>query len=155
MHSFTDSNEFRLPLIPFFTFPCQEFYDDVGEETEKIEKELDLSQELLKDNLALALLRLEERIEQVLVYIKKLSTAISEINREVAHDKEFAKDLESILARVREVPSRVKSWKKSAARAGADISLTLVRIHCKGVDEKKLKSLEIAKKKHAKLEDFM
>ena len=49
----------------------------------------------------------------------------------------------------------MKTWKKSIARAGADIALSLVHVHCKGVDEKKLKSLEVAKRKHAKLEDFM
>lgn len=63
--------------------------------------------------------------------------------------------MESILTQVRDVPSRVKAWKKSAARAGADIALSLVHIHCKGVDEKKLKSLKVANRKHAKLEDFM
>lgn len=66
----------------------KEFCDDVAEEAEKIEKELDSSRELLKYSSALALLHLEERVEQVLVYIKRLSTAVSDIDRDVFPDEE-------------------------------------------------------------------
>ena len=103
----------------------------------------------------MAILRLEERVDQVTSYIKRLNSAVSEIDRDVFSNEEPSKDLESALTRVRDVPSRVKAWKKSTARAGADIALSLVCVHCKGVDEKKLKSLEVTNRKHAKVEDFM
>ena len=49
----------------------------------------------------------------------------------------------------------MKIWKKLAARARADIALSLVQVHFKGVDEKKLKSLEVANRKHARIQDFI
>ena len=127
----------------------------MAKEADKIEKELDPTQGLLKDSAAMSLLRLEEHVEQVAMYIRELITAISAIDHDIFSDDEPSNDLETVLARVKAVPSRVKDWKKSAARAGADITLSLVCIHCKGVDEKKLKSLEVANRKNAKIDDFM
>src|SRR5436190_113438 len=125
-----------MSLTSFLICPNPAFCDDVAEETDKIEKELDPTQGLLKDSAAMSMLRLEERVEQVAMYIRELGTAISAIDRDVFPDDEPSKDLETVLARVKAVPSRVKDWKKSTAQAGADIALSLVRIHCKGVEEK-------------------
>ena len=34
----------------------------------------------------------------------------------------------------------MKAWKKLAAQSGANVALSLSRVHCKNVDEEKLKS---------------
>jgi hypothetical protein len=59
------------------------------------------------------------------------------------------------MARLNGIPSRVQSWKKSVARCGADVALSLIRVHCKDVDEEKLKSLKVVNKKKLNFEDFM
>ena len=48
-------------------------------------------------------------------------------------------DLESVMTRLNEVPAWVKAWMKSAAQSGADVALSLVHMHCKNVDEEKMK----------------
>lgn len=59
------------------------------------------------------------------------------------------------MGRLNEIPSQVESWKKFAARCGADVVLSLVHVHCKDVDEEKLKSLKVINKKKLKFEEFM
>ena len=59
------------------------------------------------------------------------------------------------MARLEEIPSRVQSWKKSVARCGADVALSLVRVHCKEVREEKLKTLKVANTKKLRFKDFM
>lgn len=59
------------------------------------------------------------------------------------------------MARLEEIPRRVQSWKKSAARCGADVALSLVRVHCKEVREEKLKTVKVANTKKLRFEDFM
>ena len=56
--------------------------------------------------------------------------------------------MENLMTRLEEVPNRVQSWKKSAARCGADV-------HCKEVREEKLKALKVANTKKLRFEDFM
>ena len=64
-------------------------------------------------------------------------------------------DLESVMTRLNEVAARVKPSKKSTTWSGADVALSLVHIHCKNVDEEKLKGLHVVNKKNRKFEDFM
>ena len=53
------------------------------------------------------------------------------------------------MAQLNEVPGRVQEWKKSSARCGADVALSLVRVHCKDAREDKLASIKVANtKKH-------
>ena len=78
-----------------------------------------------------------------------------QIKEELQLGEETQKDLESILTRLNDVPARVKAWKKSAARSGSKVVLSLVRGHCKNMDEEKLKNLRVVDKKNLKFEDFM
>ena len=64
-------------------------------------------------------------------------------------------DLESVMTRLNKVPAQVKAWKKSVARSGAGVALLLVRVHCKNMDEGKLKGLRVMNKKNLKFKDFM
>ena len=54
-----------------------------------------------------------------------------------------------------DLPGRVQAWKKSSTRCGADVALSLVRVHCKEAREDKLKALQVANTKKLQFEDFM
>ena len=47
------------------------------------------------------------------------------------------------------------AWKKSSAGCGADVALSLVRVHCKEVKEEKLASLKVANTKKLQFQSFM
>ena len=64
-------------------------------------------------------------------------------------------DLESLMARLNEVPGRVAEWKKSSARCGADVALSLVRVHCKEAREEKLAAIQVANTRKHNFQDFM
>nr|XP_020183675.1 rab11 family-interacting protein 3-like [Aegilops tauschii subsp. strangulata] len=51
--------------------------------------------------------------------------------------------------------ARLKAWKKSATCCGADVALSLVRVHCKDEKEEKLKALQVANAKKLQFESFM
>jgi hypothetical protein len=124
-------------------------------ETERIETELDPTKSLVKDAVALNMLRLEARLEDVRGYITRLRAALAKIDKELWPEDTLQNDLESMMTRLNEIPGRVQAWKKSAARYGADVALSLVRVHCKDVEEEKLKALQVANKKKLRFEDFM
>jgi hypothetical protein len=88
-------------------------------------------------------------------YIVRLRSALSKIDQELLPDEELQNDVESMMTWLKEIPSHVQAWKKSAARCGADMALALIRVHYKDVDEEKLKSLKVANRKKLKFEDFM
>ena len=52
------------------------------------------------------------------------------------------------MTRLNEIPDRVQEWKKSSAQCGADVALSLVRVHCKEAKEEKLVALKVANTKH-------
>ena len=49
----------------------------------------------------------------------------------------------------------MQAWKKSSARCGADVALSLVRVHCKEVKEEKLVALKVANTKKLHFQSFM
>ena len=59
------------------------------------------------------------------------------------------------MARLNEVPDRVQEWKKSSARCGADVALSLVRVHCKEAREDKLAAIKVANTKRHDFQSFM
>ena len=103
----------------------------------------------------MAILCLEERLESTMGYIIRLRSALSKIDQELLPVKELQNDVESMMTRLKDIPSRVQAWMKSATRCGADVALALVRVHWKDMDEEKLKSKKVASKKKLKFEDFM
>ena len=54
-----------------------------------------------------------------------------------------------------EIPGRVQEWKKSSARCGADMALSLVRVHCKEAREDKLAVIKVANTKRHDFQSFM
>ena len=49
----------------------------------------------------------------------------------------------------------MQEWNKSSARCGADVALSLVRVHCKEAREEKLAVLKVANTKKHDFQSFM
>ena len=73
------------------------------------------------------------RIDGVVDYLARLKVATSRIDTALWPGATLQNDLESVMTRLNEIPGRVQEWKKSSARCGADVALSLVRVHCKEV----------------------
>ena len=54
-----------------------------------------------------------------------------------------------------EIPDRVQEWKKSSAQCGADMALSLVRVHFKEAHEDKLVVIKVANTKKHDFQSFM
>ena len=93
------------------------------------------------------MLRLESRVASITSYLARLKVAVSQIDPLLWPRETRQNDLESLMARLEEIPGRVQEWKKSSARRGADVALSLVRVHCKDVKEDKLAELKVANTK--------
>ena len=59
------------------------------------------------------------------------------------------------MIRLNQIPDRVLEWKKSFARCGADVALSLVRVHCKDVKEDKLAALRVSNTKKLNFQSFL
>ena len=59
------------------------------------------------------------------------------------------------MARLNEAPSRIQEWKKSSTRCGADVALSLVRVHCREAREEKLAAIKVANTKRHDFQSFM
>ena len=66
-------------------------------------------------------------------YLARLKVAASRIDMTLWPRETLQNDLESLMTRPNDIPGRVQEWKKSSARCGADVALSLVRVHCKDV----------------------
>ena len=49
----------------------------------------------------------------------------------------------------------MQEWKKSSARCGADVALSLVTVHCKEAREEKLAAIKVANTKRHDFQSFM
>ncbi|KAI4978335.1 hypothetical protein ZWY2020_014889 [Hordeum vulgare] len=101
------------------------------------------------------LLRAHIRVGNVGPFIGRLREVVGRIDKELWPEDESRQEMESLMTRLEEIPNRVQSWKKSAARCSADVALSLVRVHCNEVREEKLKTLKVANTKKLRFEDFM
>ena len=80
----------------------------------------------VKDDVAMNLLRLESRLDGVVAYLARLKAAMTRVDAELWPQAELSQDLESLMTRLNQIPGRVQEWKKSSARCGADVALSLV-----------------------------
>ena len=85
----------------------------------------------MKDEAAMNVLHLESHVAAVVDYLARLKVATLRIDTTLWPGETLQNDLESLMTRLNEVPSRMQEWKKSSARCGADVALSLVRVHCK------------------------
>ena len=134
---------------------CVEFCQDFEKETEEIEPNLDPTKSPVGDAVAMNMFRLEARLGGIREYVTRLKGAMEKINKELWPEDSLQTDLESMMTRLDELPGRVQAWKKSAARCGADVALSLVRVHCKEAKEDRLKALQVANTKKLQFQDFM
>ena len=132
-----------------------EFCKDFEKETEEIEPNLDPSKSPVGDAVAMNMFRLEARLAGVREYVARLRGAMEKVDKELWPEDSLQADLESMMTRLDELPGRVQAWKKFAARCGADVVLSLVRVHCKEAREDKLKALRVINTKKLQFEDFM
>ena len=101
------------------------------------------------------LLQLESRIEGAVDYLARLKVAMTRIDPMLWPESTLQNDLESLMTRLNGIPDRVQEWKKSSARCGADVALSLVRVHCKEVREEKLAAIQVANTRKHNFQDFM
>ena len=120
-----------------------------------MEPGLDPANSLVKDEAAMNVLRLESHVTSVVDYLARMKVAMSRIDTSLWPGTMLQNDLESLMARLNEVPCRVAEWKKSSARCGADVALSLVRVHCKEAREEKLAAIQVANIRKHNFQDFM
>ena len=120
-----------------------------------MEPGLDPANSLVKDEAAMNVLHLESRTASVVDYLARLKVAMSRIDTSLWPGTTLQNNLESLMARLNEVPGRVAEWKKSSARCGADVALSLVRVHCKEAREEKLAAIQVANTRKHNFQDFM
>ena len=120
-----------------------------------MEPSLDPVNSLVKDEATMNVLRLESRVASIVDYLARLKVAMSRINTSLWPGTTLQNDLESLMTRLNEVPGRVAEWKKSSARCGADVALSLVRVHCKEAREEKLAAIQVANTRKHNFQDFM
>ncbi|KAI5005345.1 hypothetical protein ZWY2020_032588 [Hordeum vulgare] len=109
----------------------------------------------LDDDANRDMLRAHIRLGKVGPFISRLREVVGQIDKELWPEDESRQEKEGLMTRLEEVPNRVQAWKKSAARCGADVALSLVRVHCKEAREEKLKALQVENTKKLRFEDFM
>jgi len=132
-----------------------EFCQNFEEETGRIEPGLDPINSPVKDETAMNLLRLESRIDGVVDYLARLQVATSRNDMALWPGAMLQNDLESLMTRLNEIPGRVQEWKKSYAQCGADVALSLVRVHCKEVRQDKLAAIKVANTHRHDFRSFM
>ena len=120
-----------------------------------MEPGLDPANSLVKDEAAMNVLRLESHVTSVVDYLARLKVAMSRMDTLLWPRTTLQNDLESLMTRLNEVPGRVAEWKKSSARCGADVALSLVRVHCKEAREEKLAAIQVANTRKHSFQDFM
>ena len=101
------------------------------------------------------MLQLESRIASTTSYLVRLKEVVSRIDSSLWPRATLQNDLESLMARLNEIPDRVQEWKKSSTRCGADVALSLVRVHCKEDREDKLTAIKVANTKKHDFQSFM
>lgn len=120
-----------------------------------METSLDPINSLVNDEASMNVLRLESRVAGVVDYLARLKVVVSRIDTRLWPGATLQNDLESLMTRLNEVPGRVQEWKKSSARCGSDVALSLVHVHCKDAREEKLASIKVANTKKHDFQSFM
>ena len=109
----------------------------------------------VKDDVAMNVLRLESRMNSTVTYLTRLKVAMTRVDAQLWPQAELSQDLESLMARLNQIPDQVQEWKKSSACCGADVALSLVRVHYKDVKEDRLAEHKVANTKRHTFQSFM
>ncbi|XBJ01325.1 hypothetical protein VPH35_020993 [Triticum aestivum] len=125
VHKRNDTEAYLRTLAKKLYLMLEEFCQDFDEETGKVETGLDPIASPVCDETAMNMLRLESRVASITSYLARLKEAVSQ------------------------------EWKKSSALCGADVALSLVRIHCKEACEDKMAAIKVANTKKHDFQSFM
>ncbi|XBJ25100.1 hypothetical protein VPH35_002829 [Triticum aestivum] len=150
-----DLESYLRSLAKKLYIKLEEFCQNFEEETGRIKPGLDPINSPVKDETAMNLLRLESRIDSAVDYLARLKVAMSRIDPALWPEATLQNDLESLMTRLNGIPDRVQEWKKSSARCGADVALSLVRVHCKEVRQDKLAAIKVASTQKHDFRTFM
>ena len=120
-----------------------------------METSLDPINSPMKDEATMNVFRLESRVAGVVDYLARLKVAVSRLDTTLWPGETLQNDLESLMTRLNDVPGRVQEWKKSSAKCGADVALSLVRVHFKDAREDKLASIKVDNTKKHDFQSFM
>ncbi|KAI5017079.1 hypothetical protein ZWY2020_037457 [Hordeum vulgare] len=66
------------------------------------------------------------RVGKLGPFIGRLREVVGRIDKELWPEDDSRQEMENLMARLEEIPNRMQSWKKSAARCGTDVALSLV-----------------------------
>ncbi|KAI4990623.1 hypothetical protein ZWY2020_038986 [Hordeum vulgare] len=143
------AGELDAALVAMADF-CMDAEAEAADVERSIRENIPLGEDANQD-----LLRAHIRLGKVGPFIGRLREVVGRIDKELWPEDESRHEMEGLMTRLEEVPNRVRSWKKSAARCGADVALSLVRVHCKEVRKEKLKALQVTNTKKLWFEDFM
>ena len=83
---------------------CAELCQDFEAETERVETGLDPINCLVKDDVAMNVLRLESRMDIAVAYLARLKAAMTRVDAELWPQAELSQDLESLMARLNQIP---------------------------------------------------
>ncbi|XBJ25693.1 hypothetical protein VPH35_003284 [Triticum aestivum] len=150
-----DLESYLRSLAKKLYIKLEEFCQNFEEETGRIEPGLDPINSPVKDETAMNLLRLESRIDGAVDYLARLKVAMSRIDPALWPEATLQNNLESLMTRLNGIPDRVQECKKSSARCGADVALSLVRVHCKEVRQDKLAAIKVANTQKHDFRTFM
>ena len=81
-----------------------EFCKDFEKETEEIEPNLDPSKSLVEDAVAMNMFRLEARLAGVREFVTRLQGVMEKVDKELWPEESLQADLESVMARLDELP---------------------------------------------------
>ena len=126
---------FILHLL-FARLVCADFCMDAEVEAADVERSV-LPNVPLGEDANRDMLRAHNRLGKVGPFIGRLREVVGRIDKELWPEYESRPEMEGLMTRLEEVSNRVQAWKKLAARCGADVALSLVRIHCRDVKEEK------------------
>ena len=106
------------PIVADFCFDAEAEAADV--------ERLILENIPLGDDANRDLLRAHIRVGKVGPFIGRLREVVGQIDKELWQEDESRQEMEKLMTRLEAIPNTVQSWKKSAARCGADVPLSLV-----------------------------
>ncbi|KAI5006007.1 hypothetical protein ZWY2020_033250 [Hordeum vulgare] len=158
LHSISKSESYHFPSTDMqLILRCSssiELCPDFEKETFEVEPYLDPVKFPVPDDLAVNMYRLNCRLAKVQGYFTRLRAVVGTIDQELWPEDTCLVGLDAVMERLGHVPERVQVCKKSTARCGADVTLSLIRVHRKETREEKLKALQVANTKKLQFEDF-
>jgi hypothetical protein len=130
-------------------------------EVEKVRKELEAYGMDMKDTpwasirIAESMIGLEEHAEAAKSSAAQVKESMKNINVTLRPGEDLGEDLPACLQQLEQVPDRVSRWKNSPAHYGADVALSLTRVHIPKINEERLKHIGVGNPEGQDSKDYM